>query len=192
MQLKALLPGLHEVIERYTLPDYLLSLCRKVLDEQSSLSEVMNDIRNLNVHESVAKSDFVSLALNYFEIALEDDNLSEAEKSEIQILKRVFRIKSEDFVRYQPLRVEHIINKNLDKIYEDDSVNFYESVFKDDLQEILGMSYDDMNDYVKRWARISILKGGKVENLDVLFTHEEYTSLMSEKDSAPWRKSYDA
>lgn len=136
----------------------------------------------MNIHAGVAKSDFIKLILDYFEIALADNILTEDEKSEIRFLKRLFRIRPEEFKKYQSLRVEYLINTRLDRIYDDNVVNFHERILKDDLQEIVGLSYDEMNNYVKGWARKSILKGANVENLDVLFTHEECEEILSKRD----------
>lgn len=183
MEIKALVPILSKLIVSDRLPGYLESICRKIVREQTTLASVLEDLRSLDIHENVAKSDFTGLILDYLEAAMDDGVLTEEEKSEILFLNRLFRIRSEEFRKYHRDRVEDLVDSCLDMIYEDDDVSFQESVLKDDLQEILGFSYDEMNDHVKRWARNSILKGANIENLDVLFTHQEYQQILAARQT---------
>ncbi len=181
MHIKAVLPVLSRIVKVNNLPDYLAVLCGKILQQEMGIIELVDQVRHLNVHSGIAKSDFTSLILDYLEFSLEDDNLSEDEKGEILFLKRLFGIRAEDFYAYQQRRMEEMIDKRLDNIYDDDNVDLKEEILKDDLQEVLGLSYDEMNEHAKRWAKNSILKGGKLENLDVLFTHDEYRKILQQR-----------
>ena len=121
--------------------------------------------------------DFLHLIFEYIKITLEDDILTGTEKENIKFLKILFRIQPGDFYFHNKKEIEATIASQLSRIYQDNYITDEESLLKVDLQEIFDLSFDEMNDYSKVEASISIQKGTDPKHLDVFFTNNEYFKL---------------
>jgi len=84
-----------------------------------------------------------------------------------------------DFYFHNKQNVENIITYQLTRIYQDNFITEEEALFKVDLQEIFDLSFDQMNDYSKKEASLSIQQGADPTDLDVFFTQKEYFKLKS-------------
>jgi hypothetical protein len=123
--------------------------------------------------------DFLHLIFEYIKLSLEDNLLTNEERDHIKYLKRLFHIQPGDFQLHNSWQVEKVIGFQLSKIYEDNFVTSDEALLKVDLQELFDLSFDQMNEYSKKEAIVSIQKGAAAEDLDVFFTHNEYFKLRS-------------
>ena len=90
-----------------------------------------------------------------------------------------FGIQPGDFYFHNSHNVENIITYQLSGIYQDNFITEEEALFKVDLQETFDLSFDQMNDYSKSEASLSIQQGADPKDLDVFFTHKEYFKLKS-------------
>ncbi len=167
-----------EIQKRIELPEYLKVICTQFSTEGSAI-EVNEILHKYGINTSVAKVDFLHLIFEYIKLSLEDDILTNEERDHIKYLKRLFQIQPGDFQLHNSWQVEKVIALQLSKIYEDNFVTPEEALLKVDLQELFDLSFDQMNEYSKKEAILSIQNGAKAEDLDIFFTHAEYFKLKS-------------
>jgi hypothetical protein len=168
-----------EIQKRIELPEYLKIICTKLSVEKINIETINEILYKYNVNASMAKVDFLHLIFEYIKLSLEDELLTNEERDHIKYLKKLFQIQPGDFQLHNHLQLEKVIAFQLSKIYEDNFVTPQEALLKVDLQELFDLSFDQMNDYSKKEAILSIQKGAVVEDLDVFFTHKEYFKLKS-------------
>jgi len=160
------------------LPEYLKRICDLIAQENINRKNVDEILFDYQINEAVAKIEFLHLIFAYIKVALEDDILTIEEKDDIKFLKNLFRIQQGDFYFHNKFDIEETITYHLSKIYEDDFVTEEEPVLKSGMQEIFDLSFDQMNDYSKIKAVVSIRHGVDPKDLDVFFTYNEYFKLI--------------
>jgi len=158
---------------------YLQEICDGIAGEKAGKPGVAKILISYGVHKSVATVDFLNLIFAYIEIALENEKLTDDEKNNIKFLKNLFHIQHGDFYYDNKWDVEKTILGHLSKIYADDFITEEEAELKSAIQEIFDLTYDQMNDYAKIKAALSIKKGADPKDLDIFFTYEEYFKLKS-------------
>jgi len=156
---------------------YLQEICDGIAVGQTDKKEVDKILIGCGVHRSVATVDFLHLIFAYIKIALEDEMLTQEEKDNIRFLKTLFHIQPGDFYYHNKLDVEKTIMDQLSKIYADDFITEEEAELKSAIQEVFDLTYDQMNEYAKMKAAVSIIKGADPKDLDIVFTYEEYFKL---------------
>lgn len=161
------------------LSGYLKEVCLHIVEKTFSKNVLEEILTNNGVNNSIAKVDLIHLIFEYIKIILQDDILTVNEKEDIKLLKLWFGIQPGDFYFHNSYNVENIISYQLSRIYQDNFITEEEALFKVDLQEIFDLSFDQMNDYSKTEAALSIQQGADAKNLDVFFTHNEYFKLKS-------------
>lgn len=171
--------AIEEIQKRLEIPDYLKSVCSIISVENANLQTIKKILNDHNVNTSKAKVDFLNLVFEYIKIALEDNILTIEEKYDVHYLKLLFQIQPGDFYIHNRWQLEKVIAYQLSNIYRDDFVNEQEALLKVDIQELFDLSYDQMNEFTKKRASASILKGVDFKDLDVFFPPEEYFKLKS-------------
>ena len=106
-----------------------------------------------------------------------NQSFGQTKKENIKFLKILFHIQPGDFHFHNKKEIEATIASQLSRIYQDSYITDEEALLKVDLQEIFDLSFDEMNDYSKVEASISIQKGTDPKHLDVFFTNKEYFKL---------------
>jgi hypothetical protein len=168
-----------QIDKEILLPGYLRSICDLLATQKITREKVKEILLKDNINPSIAKVDFLHLIFAYIKIALDDQIITDNEIQEIKFLKNLFNIQRGDFLYHNKSDVELLIQNQLEKIYEDGYVSDKESSLKNAIQEIFDLSYDEMNNYSKIKAAVSLRNGADVKNLDVFFTYEEYFKLRS-------------
>ena len=153
-----------EIQKRIELPEYLKAICTKLSTEKTEI-DVNKILNRCGINDSIAKVDFLHLIFEYIKLSLEDDLLTNEERDHIRYLKKIFHIQPGDFQLHISLQVERVITFQLSKIYEDDFVAPHEALLKVDLQELFDLSFDQMNEYSKKEAIVSIQNGAEAEDL---------------------------
>ena len=159
------------------LAPYLQEICDGIAGGKTDKKDVDKSLISYGVNRSVATVDFLNLIFAYIKIALEDEVLTEEEKDNIRFLKNLFQIQPGDFYYHNKLDVDKTIMDQLSKIYADDFITEEEAELKSAIQEVFDLTYDQMNDYAKIKAAVSIKKGADPKDLDIVFTYEEYFKL---------------
>lgn len=166
-----------EIEKKLFLSDYLQEICSAIITKSISKKSIDEILQTQNINYSIAKVDFLHLIFEYIKNILEDDILTAIEKENVKFLKVLFRIQPGDFYYHNKADIEATIAFQLSRIYQDNYISDEEALLKVDLQEIFDLSYDQMNDYAKVEAAISIQKGADPKSLDVFFTHKEFFKL---------------
>ncbi len=170
-----------EIQKRIELPEYLKIICSTLAVGRSDTHTINETLINYNIHRSIAKVDFLHLIFEYIKFSLEDNILTRKEREPIIYLKRLFQIQPGDFYDHNKLELEKLISFQLSKIYADNFVTPEEALLKVDIQELFDLSFDQMNEYAKEQAIVSVQKGADPIDLDVFFTNDEYFKLKSAK-----------
>lgn len=177
MNIEELSTSFQNVERKINLPEYLKKICSAIINKNISKKIIEEILLGEKVNYSVAKVGFLHLIFEYIKDALADNVLTDVEKGNIKFLKLLFNIQAGDFYLHNKADVEATIVLQLHRIYEDNFINEEESLLKVDLQEIFDLSFDQMNDYSKTEAAISIQNGFEAKNLDIFFTQKEFFKL---------------
>ena len=113
------------------------------------------------------KNEALNLLLDYIEIVLDKDSLDPNKYYNIAILKRVFKIKEGDFFNLKFDLVENILNREFEKLYNDNVIDSKEEIFKVDLQSIFDLSYDQFAKYREIHVFQALNRGANPNSLDI-------------------------
>jgi len=177
MNIDKLRDDLQEIQDRVELPKHIKGVITKISEGNITIPEVEKSCLTFATNYSVAKVDFLHFIFEYVRIALKDDILSTEEKQVIGYFKRIFKIIPGDFIFHTNNQVENVIKYQLSRMYSDNYITPEEALLKIDLQELFDLSFDQMNEYSKLEATVSLKQGAEIGDLDVFFTHTEYFDL---------------
>ncbi len=172
--------SIFEIQNSLHIPENMKNICAAIINENPGKKTTEMILKENGINSSMAKVYFLQVVLNYIKISLQDDLLSDEEKSTIIHLKRLFQISPGDFFHHHNLDVEQIISNQFSIMYKDNLVSNEEALLKVDLQEIFDLSFDQMNEYSKKESITSLKQGIDVKKLDVFFSNEEYSKLKRE------------
>ncbi|MBO4362139.1 MAG: hypothetical protein J5823_05075 [Paludibacteraceae bacterium] len=100
------------------------------------------------------KEKTLDVLLDYADLILEDDVLTQDELTNLQMLKLFFRIEEGDFQKNNKFaRVESILTRQLEKLYADNILDEQEALHQSDLQGIFGLNYDEYSKIVNKVAK---------------------------------------
>jgi hypothetical protein len=184
MEYTALSSAFSKIQDELQLPEYLKEICTLIKESTINREKIDVILASYNINYTTAKVDFLHLIFEYIKTSLEDDVLTDQEKENIHFLKLCFRIKPGEFYFHNKPDVENVLTSQLSRIYRDDFISEKEALLKVDLQEIFDLSFDQMNDYSKIEASVSVKKGANPKVLDVFFTNKEYFKLKTNPPTA--------
>lgn len=115
------------------------------------------------------KPEALQVILDYSEIILEDEMLTENEIRIITLLKMFFQIKDGEFYTYGKKDVvDSVLTTQIEKMYADGMINNEEALMKTDLQGLFCLSYDEFLVIVNKVAKLALEKGADINNLDTV------------------------
>lgn len=171
------------------------AICNQELD-QNSLYKILKT--NGAGSTSEVKEKLMDLLILYINFSLNDHMLSDNEKRNINLMKRLFKIQEGEFYRLRYSEIREILYKQLERIYrDDDRIDMDESLHKVDLQDIFDLSYDQMLEFKEREIRLAMERGAELGDLDTVrypdkikfkvlddgyFLHEEIKEQVWERD----------
>ena len=139
-----------------------------LVSEDNLTSESINAVlsqHNIRKIQNI-KIELLDLLIKYANCILEDGIISDIEKKNFDFLKLFFRIKEGDFLKYKPLETQKILEKQLEKLYADDSIDMQEAEYNVLLQDIFGLSYAQFDTIKEKFVIQSIEHGADITNLD--------------------------
>jgi predicted restriction endonuclease len=95
------------------------------------------------------KEDFLDVLLHYVRECLADHRLSLDEISAIRTLRRLFRIEEEDLYQDRKDRLRLLLTLEMEWLLKDLRIDPEEALYKAQLQEALGLSYDQFLELTK-------------------------------------------
>ncbi len=138
----------HELIARKEYPEVIKAALQLIENNQMSslaLDKVLAERGIRRITDIKEKT--LDVLLDYADIILEDDSLSQEELRNLKMLKLFFRIEEGDFQKNNKFpRVETIIVRQLEKLYADNILEYQEELHQSDLQGVFGLGH---NEYMK-------------------------------------------
>lgn len=143
-----------ELITRKEYPDVIKAALQLIVDGQMNslaLDKVLAEKGIRRITDIKEKT--LDVLLDYADIILEDDSLSQEELTNLKMLKLFFRIEEGDFQKNNKFqRVEVIITRQLDKLYADNVLEYEEELHQSDLQGVFGLGHDEYMKIVNKVA----------------------------------------
>lgn len=146
--------AIKELMDNGTISPIMDGILRLILEDKMNRIEIDQYLSSKSLSYEDIKLEALSTIIQYANMILADDIITEAEISVIGLLKIFLKIQEGDFVRYgQMYHVEGIIKKQLKKINEDRIVDKAEALQMSSLQNVFGLSYDEFQAIVKDYQR---------------------------------------
>ena len=144
----------HELIARKEYPEVIKAALQLIENNQMSslaLDKVLAESGIRRITDIKEKT--LDVLLDYADIILEDDSLSQEELRNLKMLKLFFRIEEGDFQKNNKFpRVEAIIVRQLEKLYADNILEYQEELHQSDLQGVFGLGHDEYMKIVNKVA----------------------------------------
>ena len=143
-----------ELISRKEYPEVIKAALQLIVDGQMSslaLDKVLAEKGIRRITDIKEKT--LDVLLDYADIILEDDSLSQEELRNLKMLKLFFRIEEGDFQKNNKFpRVEEIIIRQLEKLYADNILEYQEELHQSELQGVFGLGHDEYMKIVNKVA----------------------------------------
>jgi hypothetical protein len=134
--------------------------------DRKKLENILKE-HSIRVIEEI-KEEIIDLLLFYINIILNDNIITEKEAINVNQLKRFFKIEEGDFYNYGYNDVQNILNKQFERIYENNEIDTEEALHKVMLQELFDLSYDQFLGLVDREVKAALQRGAHVFKLDTV------------------------
>lgn len=112
------------------------------------------------------KAELLDVLIAYANFVLDDDIITNDEKSNFEFLKLYFEIKEGDFYKYKKNEIKVIIERQLDRIYQDNLITQNESESNTILQDMFDLDYDQLDKMKENFVLKSIEQGAQIIDLD--------------------------
>ena len=113
------------------------------------------------------KQEVLKVIIDYANVCLEDDILTDDEMKNIGLLKIFLRVEDGDFYKFGlETEVKNILSLQLNKMYSDNFISKEEALMKTDLQALFGLSYDQFLKIVNDIAIDALDRGADMKDLD--------------------------
>ena len=144
-----------ELITRKDYPDVIKAALQLIVDKQMNSIALDKLLTSKGIRRITdIKEKTLDVLLDYADLILEDDVLTQDELTNLQMLKIFFRIEEGDFQKNNKFnRVETIIIHQLEKLYADNVLDEQEALHQSDLQGVFGLGYDEYASIVNKVAK---------------------------------------
>lgn len=152
--------------KKYT--DKINALLKLVADNKMNMSDLEATLAEFKIKRVTdLKDQLINVVLDYINICIEDNVLTQREMQDFRMLKHFFRIQDGDFIRcHKGQEIKHILIAQLHNIQSDNIVDKTEALMKVDLQEMFGLSYDQFLKIENEVSKESIKNGANPFDLD--------------------------
>ena len=149
----------------------------KLLDDKFELHFFNSILKRYSIQKiEDIKFESLDLLIAYTDFILKDNIISEAEIQNFSILKRVFRIKEGDFIKFKRFEVNEIVKKEFMRIYSDNLIDGNEQLLNLNLQSLFDLSYDEFEHIKKDEVIFSMRQGADPKDLDIAKIPVEFKS----------------
>ena len=129
-----------------------------------NLNSILSEYKIRNIRK--INEELLDLIIVYINLALNDHIISENERTNIELLKRYFKIREGDFIEKRHSEIEDILQRQFERQYSDNKIDKFESVHNVYLQEIFDLSYDQFDKFKKREIINALERGADITELD--------------------------
>ncbi|MBR7030488.1 MAG: hypothetical protein IKI06_04545 [Prevotella sp.] len=166
---------IEEMIESGDYSPRICGILNLIIEDKMNSIELKKYLSQQCITINDIKSETLQVIIDYANICLEDDILTEQEMRNIQLLKLFLRVKEGDFIDYgKEPEITEILTWQLRKMYNDDVIDKEEALMKNDLQSLFDLSYDQFLDIVNEVAQESLDRGADIKNLDTVIVPNKY------------------
>lgn len=123
------------------------------------------------------KLEVLDLLMSYANFILSDSVITADEIQDFTILKKVFRIKEGDFMRFKKFEASEILKREIIGIYSDHYVGDKEQLMNLHLQSMFDLSYDEFEELKKEEVIFSLMQGANPQDLDISKIPREFKGL---------------
>ncbi|MEE3415044.1 MAG: hypothetical protein VZR53_06705 [Prevotella sp.] len=156
-----------ELLEERNYTPMMVRCLNLIIDDQMNSIALKRCLSESGYSISMIKPEALQVILDYSEIILEDDVLTENEIRIITLLKMFFQIKDGDFYTYgKKAIVDNVLTAQLEKMYADGVIDKDEALMKTDLQGLFCLSYDQFLEVVNKVVKEALDKGANIKDLD--------------------------
>lgn len=143
-----------ELIARQNYPEVIKAALQLIIDGQMNSIALDKVLETKGIRRITdIKEKTLDVLLDYADIILEDDILTQEELTNLRMLKLFFRIEEGDFQKNNKFaRVENIIIHQLEKLYADNILEYQEELHQSDLQGVFGLGHDEYMKIVNKVA----------------------------------------
>ena len=144
-----------KLIARKDYPEVIKAALQLIVDKQMNSLALDKLLASKGIRRITdIKEKTLDVLLDYADLILEDDVLTQDELTNLQMLKIFFRIEEGDFQKNNKFnRVETIIIHQLEKLYADNVLDEQEALHQSDLQGVFGLGYDEYVNIVNKVAK---------------------------------------
>lgn len=105
-------------------------------------------------------NDALNAILDYVDLVLEDDILTDEEWTSVRWMKAYLNISESDFRKHKiEGRIKHILTEQLRKLYADNLIERHEAVMQSEMQGLFGLSSEIYSRLVEQIKQESIKNG---------------------------------
>lgn len=147
--------------------EYIIEFSKLLIDsfELNSFNLILEKYGIQRIED--IKLESLGFLISYADFILKDGIISESEIQDFSILKRVFRIKEGDFMKFKNFEINEILKKEFIRIYSDNFVDEKEQLMNLNLQSLFDLSYDEFEDIKKEEVIFSLMQGANPKDLDI-------------------------
>lgn len=158
--------AIHQLCETHSYSEDIRELLNMMLHGKSTI-HFLDYIDDRNLGLAHIKGQAMEVVLDYAQLILEDNVLSQDEIFNIRYLRRFFNIEDGEFLEYSKrARVEAILIEQLEKLYADNKIDKEEMLHKSEMQGLFGLGYDDYQEIVNKVAIEAYSRGADLKDLD--------------------------
>lgn len=111
-------------------------------------------------------NDALNAILDYVDIILEDDILTEEEWTSVRWMRVYLNVNEKDFLkRKKEERIRHIVTEQLRKLYADNLIDRDEAIMQSEMQGLFGLSSQKYSQYVEEIKQEAIKNGADEKDL---------------------------
>lgn len=166
--MNSLQESVSQLIETKNYPDVIEEALRLIVDGKMNSFELDKLLKSKNIRRiSDMKEYTLDVILDYAEMALADNILTNEEIKNMRMLKLFFNIQERDFEKNGKMnRVNAILMEQLERLYADNFIDKEEMLHKTELQGLFDLNYDEYCQIVNKVAKEAMKRGANIKDLD--------------------------
>ncbi len=173
--------ALHEVfgfiLSTESFNDYISDIAELIYNTELSnqnLEKILKDNKIEKIQD--IKEELLDLLLVYINFILNDHVISIDESSNIEMLKKYFRIKEGDFYKMRCNEVGNMLNRQFLRLYSDNKIDTQEALHNVNLQNLFDLSYDQYDSFKEIAISNALEQGANISDLDTAKCPKAVTS----------------
>lgn len=154
-------------IENLKFSDNMVEILKMIREYGFDPMPIRSFLNSKKLSISDIKDESLGLLVDYARFCLEDNHLSEIEMNNVRMLKLILKVREGDFLKHGKENcIKEILGYQLKRMFEDNEIDYKESLEKVSLQEFFGLSYDQYLSFEHKIVENAISNGADIHKLD--------------------------